>query len=156
MDVSLREIDRGNVGRVIRLRVRADQQGFVAPTEGSLAEAYVYVEAWVRAIYLGEQPVGFVMLYDETLRDEAPESPEVCVWRLLVDARWQGRGIGAAAMRLVIEHGRSRGAVDALLLSYVPGPGSPEPFYRGLGFEPTGVVEEGEVVLSLSLSEGRD
>ena len=36
---------------------------------------------------------------------------------------------------------------EELLLSYVPGEGSPEGFYRGLGFEPTGEVDEGEVVM---------
>ena len=150
MDVTLREIDRENAGRVIRLRVRADQRGFVAANGGSLGEAHAYVEAWVRAVYLGDEPVGFVMLYDETQRDEVPAEPELAVWRLMVDARWQGRGVGEAAMALVIAHARSRGARE-LVLSYVPGPGCPEPFYRKLGFEPTGAVEEGEVVMSRSL-----
>ena len=42
---------------------------------------------------------------------------------------------------------------EELLLSYVPGEGSPEGFYRGLGFEPTGEVDEGEVVMRLRLSD---
>lgn len=37
------------------------------------------------------------------------------------------------------------------LLSFVPGPGSPEPFYLGLGFRHTGRVEGRELVLELSL-----
>jgi diamine N-acetyltransferase len=34
---------------------------------------------------------------------------------------------------------------DSLTLTWMPGPGSPEPFYRGLGFEPNGTVKDGEV-----------
>jgi diamine N-acetyltransferase len=33
----------------------------------------------------------------------------------------------------------------------VPAPGGPEPFYRAFGFEPTGEVDEGEVVARLRL-----
>lgn len=46
---------------------------------------------------------------------------------------------------------RTRPGIRALSLSYVPGEGSPEGFYRGLGFEPTGEVLEGEVVLRKAL-----
>ena len=42
---------------------------------------------------------------------------------------------------------------EELVLSYVPGEGSPESFYRRLGFEPTGEVLEGEVVMLLRLSD---
>ena len=45
-------------------------------------------------------------------------------------------------------NGRRAGA-----LSYVPEEGSPEGFYRGLGFEPTGEVLEGEVVMSLRVND---
>jgi len=38
-----------------------------------------------------------------------------------------------------------------LLTSYVPIEGGPERFYQGLGFEPTGDVEDGEVVMRLHL-----
>ena len=42
---------------------------------------------------------------------------------------------------------------EELVVSYVPGEGSPEGFYRGLGFEPTDEVLEGEVVMSLRVSD---
>ena len=54
-------------------------------------------------------------------------------------------------MRQVIEHVRSKKLFAALELSYVPGPGCPEQFYLGLGFRPTGKVDEGEIVMSLPL-----
>jgi diamine N-acetyltransferase len=42
---------------------------------------------------------------------------------------------------------------EELVLSYVPGEGSAEGFYRGSGFEPTGEVLEGEVVMSLGVND---
>ena len=39
----------------------------------------------------------------------------------------------------------------ALQVSWVPADGGPEPFYRRLGFEPTGEIHDGEVVAVLTL-----
>jgi diamine N-acetyltransferase len=72
----------------------------------------------------------------------------------MVDERFQGRGIGAEAVALVIAHVCAKGLYSSLEVSYMPGEGCPEPFYRKLGFEPTGRVDEGEIVLRLPLSSG--
>ena len=46
---------------------------------------------------------------------------------------------------------RAEGATE-LLVSYVPGEGDPEGFYRRLGFEPTGDLDpSGEVIMRLTL-----
>jgi diamine N-acetyltransferase len=123
------------------------------PNAISLSQALFAPEAWYRAIYLGDEPVGFVMLEDESLRPSAPVSPEVRVWRSMIDAKFQGRGIGRVAVLHVIEHVRNKGLFKTLELSYVPGPGCPEPFYRGLGFEHTGKADGNEIVLRLLLPQ---
>ena len=58
-----------------------------------------YGEAWYRAIYLGEEPVGFVMLEDDSLLDPMPEKPEVGVWRFMVDAKHQRTTYGTNAFQ---------------------------------------------------------
>ena len=150
--VSLREITADTVLPVVRLAVAEIQKSFVATNAVSLAQALFAPEAWYRAIYLGDQPVGFVMLEDQTLRTPPPPDPEIGVLRFMIDARFQGRGIGRAALLLVIDHVRRRGIFKTLLLSYLPGPGCPEPFYRGLGFRPNGRMDGKEVVLELPLA----
>ena len=149
--VTLREITEETVVSVIKLEVAASQRGFVAPNAVSLAQALFSDAAWYRAIYLDDEPVGFVMLYDETLREPPPAEPEIGVWRFMVDERSQRRGVGRAALQLVIDHVRSKRTVGALELSYVPGEGSAEPFYLGLGFRHTGRMQDDEVVLELPL-----
>lgn len=150
--VSLREITSETVTAVIRLSVAESQKGFVATNAVSLAQALFAPEAWYRAIYCADEPVGFVMLEDESLRSPPPPEPQVGVWRFMVDERYQGRGIGRAALVQVIEHVRRKGLFKSLQLSYVPGPGCPEPFYLGLGFRHTGKVDGKEVVLELALA----
>lgn len=149
--VSLREITADTVRAVTALSVAESQLGFVAPNAVSLAQALFAPEAWYRAIYLGEELAGFVMLADESLRSPPPQQPEIGVWRFMVDARFQGRGVGRAALLRVIEHVRAKGLFTKLELSYVPGPGCPEPFYRSLGFRPTGRMDDDEVVMTLAL-----
>jgi len=150
--VTLREITADTVRAVTKLAVTEYQNRFVAPNAVSLAQALFAPEAWYRAIYLDEELVGFVMLSDESLCNPRPESPEVGVWRFMVDAKHQHKGIGRAAMLLVIEHVRSKG-FKKLALSYVPAEGGPEQLYLSLGFRPTGEMDEDEVVMELALNE---
>ncbi len=147
MNVSLREITAETVRAVTKLAVRPDQEGFVAPNAVSLAEALFSDEAWYRAVYADDELVGFVMLSDETLKPRPPKEPKIGLWRFMVDAKHQRRGIGGEVIRLVLEYVRSRPGICGFYTSYVPGPGGPGPFYLGLGFEPNGEVEDGEVVI---------
>ena len=154
MNASLREITADTVISVVRLSVAEAQKGFVAPNAVSLAQALFHPEAWYRAIYADEEIAGFVMLADESLLSPVPAAPSVGIWRLMIDEKFQGRGIGRAAMQLVIQHVRAKGLFRTLELSYVPGPGCSELFYLSLGFRHTGRIDEGEVVLELPLSDG--
>ena len=150
--VSLREITAETVRQITSLSVRPEQQRFVANNAVSLAEALFNETAWYRAIYVGASPAGFAMLYDESLRAAPLSSPVVALWRFMIDSRFQGQGIGAAALQQVIAHVRSKRLFSSLVTSYVPGPGCPEPFYLRAGFRHTGKLDDGEVVLELPLS----
>jgi diamine N-acetyltransferase len=150
--VTLREVTDDNRDAIAALRVSADQERFVATVAKSLNDARANPESnpWFRAIYAGEQPVGFVMLGWDVKPQPGIYGPWF-LWRLLIDRRHQGRGYGRSAMLQVIELIRSHGATE-LLTSYVPGDGSPLPFYHKLGFVPTGRMDEDEVELRLDLS----
>lgn len=142
--VELQEVTRATVRAVCRLQVTPDQRGFVAPNAVSLAEALFEPAAWYRAITVDDVPVGFVML-------EVGEDGPPFLWRLMVDHRYQGLGFGRRAIELVADHlRRERGAIE-LFTSWVPGPAGPGRFYLDLGFQPTGEVDEGEVVARLPL-----
>jgi diamine N-acetyltransferase len=143
--VELREVTADTVRAVCLLHVAPDQRGFVAPNAVSFAEAMFEPKAWFRAVVADDVPVGFVMLSI----DEA--APEYYLWRFMIDQRYQGRGYGRAAILQVIEHVRALPNATELLVSWVPEPGGPAPFYEGLGFEPTGEIDGDEVVARLRL-----
>jgi diamine N-acetyltransferase len=153
--VSLVAITKDNLREFLRLKVAPAQEGFVAPNAVSIAQAHFHPEAWFRGIVAGGTPVGFAMLEDWSQSPEsAPEGwwrePYVGLWRFMIDARYQSLGFGAQALRLLVDHARAVPGAKAMLLSFVPGEGSPEAFYRRFGFEPTGEVDEGEHVMRLA------
>ena len=152
--LTFRELTEANRDEVLALRVAPGQENFVSDVASSLEQAASYPEAkpWYRAVYAGDEPVGFVMLS----WDCVPRPPEIIgpwfLWKLLIDERHQRRGYGRETVGQVADLVRSEGA-DELLTSYVPeGDGGPGPFYERLGFVPTGAVDgDGEIILRLDL-----
>jgi diamine N-acetyltransferase len=151
--VTLREVTDENRHSVLALQVAPAQERFVGTVAGALRDAEDIPEgkAWYRAIYAGDQPVGFIMLSWDVI----PDPPRIIgpwfLWKLLIDERHQRCGYGRDAVRLVADVVRANGAAE-LLTSCVPGDDGPELFYRRIGFTPTGkLAENSEIILALRL-----
>jgi diamine N-acetyltransferase len=153
--VSLREITDANRAAVERLGVTPDQENYVAGITESLAHAASTPAAcpWYRAVYAGDEPVGFVMLSDGIPAGHPEYLGPYYLWRLLIDAGRQRQGFGSAALDLGVDHVRTRPDARVLLTSVVPGPRSPIGFYLRCGFSRTGQVVDGEDVLELRLRD---
>ena len=87
--------------------------------------------------------------------DVTPQPPDIIgpwfLWKLIVDERHQGRGIGRAIIERVVELIRAEGATE-LFTSHHVGEGGPDGFYERLGFVPTGTFDpQGERILRLDL-----
>ncbi|HEX4858294.1 MAG TPA: GNAT family N-acetyltransferase [Usitatibacteraceae bacterium] len=154
--VSLEAVTKENLRTVATLDVTPGQEGLVAPNAFSIAQAHFHPEAWFRAVAADGIPVGFAMLEDWSIvADREPQlhegAPYVALWRFMIDHRVQKLGFGAQAMRLLIDHARTRPGVRTMLLSFVPKEHNPEPFYLRFGFERTGEVDAGELVMKLKL-----
>lgn len=152
-EVKLIEITRDNAGQVEVLETHRSQRRFASPISNSMRyiafppfEEGGVVVPWPRAIEADGTIVGFAMMTEPT-----EIHPEPYLWRLMVDRMHQRRGIGARALRLVIEQSRAWGA-STMAVSWVPGIGTPEPLYLSAGFEPTGVIEDGEIEGRLQLT----
>jgi len=145
--VSLREVTGETVHAICKLSdtLKPPQSNMVAPNAVSIAEAHFEPHAWFRAIYADETPVGFIMLYD------GPEEPVYFLWRLMIAAPHQGRGFGRRAVELLTDRIRTRPGATELIVSCGEGDGSPEGFYRKLGFKRNGKMYGHEVGLSLAL-----
>src|ERR1044072_338318 len=140
MTVTLKDIDRENFKRCVKLEVHEEQRSFVAPNVFSIAQSKVEPAYNVQAVYDGEEMVGFVMYgWDE-------EEGCHCLARLMVDKGQQGKGYGRAAPEAVIERMRAEPGCKQIVLSVNPANTSAQALYESLGFVKTGEVAYGEEV----------
>jgi diamine N-acetyltransferase len=153
-DITLQEITFETVRAIISLGVNSEQRRYVAPNATSIAEGLLNPGGWIRAIYAGEVPVGFLMLLDPNVPGAKTRSPidntSVYLWRLMVDHQFQRRGYAKRALDLVCDHARRVGATR-LITSFVPGEHGPERFYLNYGFIATGLTRANGTELELQL-----
>lgn len=145
--VELREIGENNYKEVLALEVDPDQKSHVAPNVVSLAQAWVFRDvARPFAVYAGDTLVGFAMLEVDL------EKPSYDIWRFMIDRHHQRKGYGRDAMERILAHFAAIGARE-VRLSYVPGNTAAQTLYAGCGFEPTGEVEGGEIVMRRAIGQ---
>ncbi|WP_194435579.1 GNAT family N-acetyltransferase [Vibrio fluminensis] len=148
MNLELRNIDASNFYQICQLEVAPDQLNHVDSNAISLAEANFMEFAWFRGIYLGDQPVGFVLVNADTV------SGKFELWRLMLDKSQQSKGYGRTTINLLISALVNEFGISALYTSVVGDEGGPKGFYLSCGFVPTGNLIAGrEVELCLGLED---
>lgn len=128
------------------------QRRMVADNVRSIAEAHFSESAWMRAIYADDIPVGFIMTHTGSDYEDGIDCPGVFLWRLMIGGPFQGLGYGEKAMDKLVKHLQAMG-IPLLYTSCGQGEGSPEGFYKKLGFLPTGEYYDHEIELVLDLSQ---
>jgi len=155
---SFRIVKQDDLGPLFGLKVKKDQRGFVAPNAVSIAQAAYDPSATAYGIWADKQPVGFMSICDmahpQADLDEGDNPDGVYVWRLLVDKRHQGKGVGRAALEFAEEQARQLGRAH-LALSAVDAPNGAVPFYEMHGFKRSGRIVDGEVELLKDLTQDR-
>ena len=72
--------------------------------------------------------------------------------RLMIDEKFQGKGYGRAATLVVIEKMRRIEDCKEIYLSFVPENTNAERLYKSVGFERTGEISEGEIVMRFKIN----
>ncbi len=157
--VEFKKITMDMVREVIKMDPGEEGKNYVAPNVTSLAQAYVVLanktgDVMPFAIYHEDQMVGFIqMSYATPDQDEDLDEPMYDIWRFMVDEKFQGKGYGKAALKKAIDYIRTYpcGPANKLSLSYVPGNAGASGLYKSVGFEETGDMDHGEVIMELDL-----
>ncbi len=151
--ISLREVTNKNFDKVVKLSNTLDdsQKEAVAPNMVSLAQAYVNQDkAWPRAIYLDDEPIGFVMLalFDSDTPKE--DRPSHYLWRFMIAKEHQSKGYGKQVLDLIYRKCQED-KVRFLFTSCVMKTEMPYQFYIKYGFIDTHEMDEDEEVLKLTI-----
>jgi diamine N-acetyltransferase len=140
---------------VLGLRLGPGQDRYLGSMESHFEDAADEPRAMPRmwAVHDREQLVGFAMISDGI---PAPIDDDLVgpyfLWRLMIDASFQGRGYGAATIDAITDYLRTRPGADVLFTSCAAGDGSPQGFYLRYGFVLTGEAKWGEDILALHLA----
>ena len=142
--VHLEPVTGENLDAVLALKVKESQKGFVSSAAESLAQAYVYTKtAFPFAVYDDQKIVGFIMMgYYE-------EKKYYTLWKLMIGQQYQGRGYGRASLELGIAFLKERFRVKEIFTGVIPGNTAAKSLYKSVGFEETGLFENGMEELRL-------
>lgn len=146
--VRLAEVTADNWQDVAALELEDSQTDLVASNLYSLAEAKFTPLARPRAIYAGDELVGFLM-YD--LPDE-DEPDRAVVYRFMIDHRHQHRGYGRAALELLFDELRAQTGITAVAICYAA-KNPARVLYESLGFKEIERDPQGEIFAELSLTK---
>lgn len=147
MNISIKEISEDNINIVKSMRVKPEQETFIETVEECLEEANLYKEWHPVAIYDYDNVVGFAMY--------GCFGPNRHTWidRILIDGRYQGMGIGKAAMTKLIDIVLREYQVDTIYLSLVKGNDIAKKLYESIGFQDMNEIDpnNGELMFKYKL-----
>ena len=126
------------------------QCSMVADHGRSMVELPFSSPPWMRLIYAGEIPIGFIKAHTRPDYRNGIGCPEVFLSCFIIAGPYQGKGYGRQALEKLFRHLAAVG-VTALYTSCRQGEGSPEGFYRKMGFRSTGKRYHGEIELVVRL-----
>lgn len=150
MAITLRELTRDTWEECVDLEVAEHQRNFVSSNLVSLAEAQFYPGTVCRAVYADEVMVGFVMYGPDA--EYAPEEQGAYAFvRLMIDQHHQGKGYGRAAFAAVIDTIKNIPESRVLYTSYDPENTHAGRLYEAMGFQQTGRMLDGEIIVALPL-----
>lgn len=142
MTISLRSITKNNYDAICDIDVAKHQQDLLACNMYSLVESFFNEGYITRAIYQHDKPVGFFMWVEAS-------SEKTCIWRFMVDEKFQQQGIGTAALSLALEEIKARPTVKSIEICYKPDNPVAKSFYARYGFIETGMDSDGEDMLAI-------
>lgn len=137
--IHLIEVTEENWIQIASLSVAEEQKSFLAPAIGILARGYVYrnCNGRVLGIAEGEQIIGVALI-----RDFVEEPVGYDLQQFMIDARFQGKGYGTEALRLILELLREDGRYHTVEVCVKKAAMAALKVYENVGFVDSGYVDE--------------
>ncbi len=138
MMLRLTEITEQNFTEARGLRVRPEQEAYLDSALGILARGYVYRDCRARVIGIavGDTLVGLALVKD---LDEEPACYDL--QQFMIDARYQGRGYGTEALRLILRELKAERKYDCVEVCVKITDAAALHVYETVGFVDTGYID---------------
>lgn len=136
MEIGLREVTVENWLDMINLEITKEQENYVAMPAEAIAASKFYKYYVNRGVYLDDKAVGFIQYYPN-FRDGKPN--EIFIDQLLIDVKYQGKGYGSSATKLVLEEIKAIKNIKSISVCYVEGHDVMKIFFERFGFK---VIEQ--------------
>ena len=129
------------------LKVSKEQERYVSDAMKILARAYAFrnQRSYACIIYEEGEPIGMALYYD------CDELQAYDFSQLFIDERYQGRGFGKEAAKLILDRMKRDGKYSEVVLCYIEGNEAAKEMYEKLGFYHTGEADEDEIVMRKKL-----
>ena len=148
MSVELKEIRYEHFHQVIDLKVEKEQEKSLPSNLYSIAESSFSSTCFTRPIWCKEDIVGFVMYrFGEDIDDQH----ECVILRFMIDKKHQNKGIGNAAMELLLKEIKENDQCNVVLIYYDDDNIAAKKLYTGYGFKPIGKRDDGDVIAILDV-----
>jgi diamine N-acetyltransferase len=147
MSVTLCEITKDNWRHCIRLDPGPAGKAFIPSNLYALAESKFAPSFVPLGIYVESVMVGFIMYNTQPEADGS-----YSIYSMMVDARYQGKGYGTTALRLVIERLRQLPHCTTVSLEYDRVNEQAARLYRCLGFREVAESPTGGVIAHLHVT----
>lgn len=148
LDVKLTEIVYENFHEIIDLELEGDQEAHLPSNVYSIAESSFSSSFHPRAIWHGEEIVGFLMYQ---FYDLETEQQECTIWRFMLDRRHQNKGIGKAAMSLLMAEIKENEKCKLVEIYYDEKNIAAKKLYTQYGFKVVGNRDDGDVIAEVAV-----
>ncbi len=137
--IRLSDVTEDNWFEVASLSVKDEQKAFLAPAIGILARGYVYRDcrAKVYVIEDDDSIVGTALV-----REFTDEPLGYDLQQFMIDQRYQGRGYGSAALKLILEELKKEGRFDHAEVCVKKTDAAAIRLYEKHGFSDSGFIDE--------------
>ena len=137
--IHLIDVSEDNWMEIASLKVTEEQRAFLAPPIGIIARGYVYRNCNARVIGIADdgQIVGVALV-----RDFTDEPVGYDLQQFLIDCRFQNRGYGTEALRLILDSLRQEGRFDHVEVCVKKADAAALHVYEKAGFADSGYVDE--------------
>ncbi|WP_433747719.1 GNAT family N-acetyltransferase [Falsibacillus pallidus] len=133
-NIKIVELNAENWYECCVLKVSEEQREFIEPNAISIAQSKFESTLKPYAIYFEDKIVGFLMF------NSVPEELNgYWIYRIMVDQKYQGKGIGKAATKLMIAAMSKLPNAYKLVVGYHPENQGAHKLYQSLGF-----IDEGD------------